>query len=60
MAAVTAAPTMAEGAADVGGGHFLLFLLNSTYRCDNNCQVYGKTLKSFVAKHFSVLFGKTL
>ncbi len=36
------------------------YLYNSTYRCDNNCQVYGETLKCYVEKHFSVLFGKTL
>jgi len=26
---------------------FSLFLHNSTYRCDNNCQAYGKTLRCF-------------
>ena len=38
----------------------ITYLHKSAYRCDNNCQAYGKTIKCFVAKHFSILFGKTL
>jgi hypothetical protein len=31
------------------------YLHDSRYRCDNNCQVYGKTQKCFDSKHKSVL-----
>jgi hypothetical protein len=60
MAAVMAASTVAEGRADVGGDHLSYYLHNSTKRCDTNCQAYDKTRKCFVAKHFSVLLGKTI
>jgi hypothetical protein len=67
MAAVTAAPTWRQhGRGGVRCGRWAevifrtyYYLHNRTYRCDNNCQAYGKTLKCFVSKHFSVLFGKT-
>jgi hypothetical protein len=59
-AAVMAASTVAEGTADVGGDHLSYCMHNSTYRCDTNCQAYDKTRMCFVAKHFSVLFGKTI
>ena len=50
-------PAVAEEAADVGGGHLrtYYYLHDSRYRCDNNCQVYGKTQKYFDSKHISVL-----
>ena len=35
------------------------YLYDSTYRCDNNCQAYGKTQKCFDSKHKCVLIGKT-
>jgi len=65
-AAVTAVPTVAEGVANVGGGYLYYYLHNSTYRCDNNCQLSGvwqnTMVKCFVAKRLSlsILFGKTL
>jgi hypothetical protein len=35
------------------------YLHDSTYRCDNNCQAYGKTQKYFDSKHKCVLIGTT-
>jgi hypothetical protein len=34
------------------------YLHNSTYRCNNNCQVCGKTQKCFESKHFCVWLAK--
>jgi hypothetical protein len=71
MAAVTAAPTWRRhGRGGVRCGRWAevifrtyYYLHNRTYRCDNNCQAYGKTLKCLfqntsvfcLAKHLCVL-----
>jgi hypothetical protein len=61
MSSVTAAPTVAEGAANTGGGHLSYYFCIKVHTdVITISQAYGKTLKCFVAKQFSVLFGKTL
>ena len=63
MAAVMAAPTVAEGAADVGGGHLSNYCI--TVRTDvikfvrrmakHSCVLWQNTLGFCLAKHFNVL-----
>jgi hypothetical protein len=62
MAAITAAPTWRRQWqrgwlmwAEVIFHSTYYYLHDSMYRCDNNCQGYGKTQKCFDSKHICVL-----